>query len=44
MPEFVVRRIGDILNGDRKSLSGSTVYLLGVAYKRTSTITANRRC
>jgi UDP-N-acetyl-D-glucosamine dehydrogenase len=34
MPEFVVRRIGDILNGDRKSLSGSTVYLLGVAYKK----------
>ncbi|MGG6309518.1 nucleotide sugar dehydrogenase [Paenibacillus macerans] len=34
MPEFVVQKIGDILNNDRKSLRGSTVYLLGVAYKK----------
>lgn len=34
MPEFVVRRITDILNEQRKSLQGSTVHLLGVAYKK----------
>lgn len=34
MPEFVVQKIAEILNEDRKSLRGSTVYLLGVAYKK----------
>ncbi|MBI4386386.1 MAG: nucleotide sugar dehydrogenase [Elusimicrobia bacterium] len=33
MPEFVVRRIGDILNGDSKPLKGSRILVLGVAYK-----------
>ncbi|AWB46413.1 UDP-N-acetyl-D-glucosamine dehydrogenase [Paenibacillus sp. CAA11] len=34
MPEFVVQRIGDVLNEHRKAVSGSTVYLLGAAYKK----------
>lgn len=34
MPEFVVQRIADILNEESKPLKGSTVYLLGVAYKK----------
>lgn len=34
MPEFVVQKIGDILNKHKKSVNGSTVYLLGVAYKK----------
>ncbi|MFF2484023.1 nucleotide sugar dehydrogenase [Paenibacillus sp. NPDC058071] len=34
MPEFVVQKIGDILNKQQKSINGATVYLLGVAYKR----------
>jgi UDP-N-acetyl-D-glucosamine dehydrogenase len=34
MPEFVVERISHILNEDRKSLKDSTVYLLGIAYKK----------
>ncbi|MED4959583.1 nucleotide sugar dehydrogenase [Paenibacillus macerans] len=34
MPEFVVQKIADILNRDGKPLRGSTVYLLGVAYKK----------
>lgn len=34
MPDYVVDRIGRILNGDRKSLNGSNVLVLGVAYKK----------
>lgn len=34
MPEFVVERIGSILNDEAKSVRNSTVYLLGVAYKK----------
>lgn len=33
MPEFVTERISRILNRHKKPLNGSTVYLLGVAYK-----------
>lgn len=34
MPEFVVQRISEILNRYKKPISGSRVYLLGVAYKK----------
>jgi UDP-N-acetyl-D-glucosamine dehydrogenase len=34
MPAFVVRKVADALNEDRKALNGSRVLLLGVAYKR----------
>jgi UDP-N-acetyl-D-glucosamine dehydrogenase len=34
MPHFVVNKIADALNGQRKPLNGSTVLILGVAYKR----------
>ncbi|MFC5469733.1 nucleotide sugar dehydrogenase [Cohnella suwonensis] len=34
MPEFVVERIGNILNDECKPIRNSTVYLLGVAYKK----------
>ncbi|GGA33464.1 nucleotide sugar dehydrogenase [Paenibacillus physcomitrellae] len=34
MPEFVVQRIAEILNERRKPLHGSTVHVLGVAYKK----------
>jgi UDP-N-acetyl-D-glucosamine dehydrogenase len=34
MPEFVVQRIIDALNSQRKSLNGSRVHIIGVAYKR----------
>ena len=34
MPEFVVQRIIDALNSQKKSLNGSRVHILGVAYKR----------
>ncbi|WP_442604439.1 nucleotide sugar dehydrogenase [Paenibacillus sp. KN14-4R] len=34
MPEFVVSRIGDILNEQGKSIRGSRISLLGVAYKK----------
>jgi UDP-N-acetyl-D-glucosamine dehydrogenase len=33
MPRFVVERITDALNGRRKSVRGSRVHVLGVAYK-----------
>jgi UDP-N-acetyl-D-glucosamine dehydrogenase len=33
MPYYVVSRLMDALNGRRKSLAGSTVLMLGVAYK-----------
>lgn len=34
MPRYVVSRIQTILNGSKKSLNGSRILLLGVAYKR----------
>lgn len=34
MPDYVVDRIGRILNADRKSLNGSDILVLGVAYKK----------
>lgn len=34
MPEFVVERIGNLLNEEHKPIKGSVVYLLGVAYKK----------
>lgn len=34
MPEFVVERIGSILNDEGKPIRNSTIYLLGVAYKK----------
>ncbi len=34
MPEYCVERAGDILNQNRKSLSGSRILVLGVAYKQ----------
>jgi UDP-N-acetyl-D-glucosamine dehydrogenase len=34
MPEFVVQRIIDALNSQKKSLNGSRVHIIGVAYKR----------
>ncbi|TBL70847.1 nucleotide sugar dehydrogenase [Paenibacillus thalictri] len=34
MPEFVVERASQILNEERKSLNGSQVYILGLAYKK----------
>ncbi|MDB5053879.1 MAG: UDP-N-acetyl-D-glucosamine dehydrogenase [Bacilli bacterium] len=34
MPEFVVERIGTVLNEENQSIKGSVVYLLGLAYKK----------
>ncbi|MFL0555007.1 nucleotide sugar dehydrogenase [Paenibacillus barengoltzii] len=34
MPEFVVQKIAELLNTNKKPLYGSVVYLLGVAYKK----------
>jgi len=34
MPTFVIRKINDTLNRDRKSLKGSKILILGVAYKK----------
>lgn len=34
MPEFIIQKIGEILNKQCKSINGATVYLLGVAYKK----------
>ena len=34
MPEFVVQRVIDALNSQKKSLNGSRVHVIGVAYKR----------
>ncbi len=34
MPEFVVEKITDALNGREKSVKGSNIHILGVAYKR----------
>jgi len=34
MPDYVVERVADALNTVRKSINGSRIHLLGVAYKR----------
>jgi UDP-N-acetyl-D-glucosamine dehydrogenase len=34
MPEFVVERVTDALNSAHKSINGSKIHVLGVAYKR----------
>jgi UDP-N-acetyl-D-glucosamine dehydrogenase len=34
MPQFVVRKVADALNDERKAIRGSRVLVLGVAYKR----------
>ncbi|MCK4400862.1 nucleotide sugar dehydrogenase [bacterium] len=34
MPKYVVDKIVDILNSHKKSINGSTVFVLGVAYKK----------
>ncbi len=34
MPEYVVEKITDALNWDKKSVNGSKILMLGVAYKR----------
>jgi len=34
MPEYVIGKIRDILNNRKKSINGSTVFILGVAYKK----------
>lgn len=33
MPDYVVTKVADALNGDRKAINGSRILLLGVAYK-----------
>ncbi len=34
MPAFVVRKVADALNDERKAVKGSRILLLGIAYKR----------
>ncbi|HYW07832.1 MAG TPA: nucleotide sugar dehydrogenase [Longimicrobium sp.] len=34
MPAYVVQKVTDALNGDRKAVNGSRVLVMGVAYKR----------
>ena len=34
MPEYVIGKIRDILNNRKKSINGSSVFVLGVAYKK----------
>lgn len=34
MPEYVIKRIGELLNSAKKPLSGSKVLIMGVAYKK----------
>jgi UDP-N-acetyl-D-glucosamine dehydrogenase len=34
MPQFVVDRVGEALNSAKKSINGSRIHVLGVAYKR----------
>ncbi|MEV4666440.1 nucleotide sugar dehydrogenase [Microbacterium sp. LWO12-1.2] len=36
MPAYVVQRVIELLNNERKSLNGSTVLLAGIAYKKNS--------
>ncbi len=41
MPEFVVEKITDALNNFEKSVKGSAIHILGVAYKKTSAISGS---
>jgi UDP-N-acetyl-D-glucosamine dehydrogenase len=34
MPEFVVQRVSDALNAQKRPLNGSRIHIIGVAYKR----------
>lgn len=34
MPDYVIKRMMEILNNDKKSLNGSKVLILGIAYKK----------
>ena len=34
MPEYVVRKVGEALNGERKAINGSKILVLGLAYKK----------
>jgi UDP-N-acetyl-D-glucosamine dehydrogenase len=34
MPDYVVGKVGDALNDERKAINGSNILVLGVAYKR----------
>ncbi len=34
MPDYVVGKVGDALNSERKAINGSRILVLGVAYKR----------
>jgi len=34
MPSFVVERVGEALNSQKKSINGSRIHIFGVAYKR----------
>jgi UDP-N-acetyl-D-mannosaminuronic acid dehydrogenase/UDP-N-acetyl-D-glucosamine dehydrogenase len=36
MPDYVVQRVTELLNRDRKAVNGSTVLLLGLAYKKNT--------
>lgn len=36
MPEYVTRRVTDLFNGRRRSVNGSRVLLLGLAYKKNT--------
>jgi UDP-N-acetyl-D-mannosaminuronic acid dehydrogenase/UDP-N-acetyl-D-glucosamine dehydrogenase len=36
MPDYVVQRVTELLNTDRKSVNGSTVLLIGLAYKKNT--------
>lgn len=45
MPDYVVSKISLALNQRHKSISGSSILVLGIAYKKMSTTFANRlRC
>ena len=34
MPEYVVQRVAEALNSEKKALNGSRVHVFGMAYKR----------
>src|SRR5436190_1033238 len=34
MPAYVVERVGDALNSEKKAINGSRIHILGVAYKK----------
>src|SRR5258705_4802392 len=44
MPNFVVQKIADALNERRKPVNGSTVLVLGIAYKRDIDDTRESPC